>query len=633
MLQISENIKYPDIALEPEEIEVSVFNNTLVFPPLNKLVFGKPLNDSFKVSPKDNTVSDHATNQMIEGEIQSLLKLKNRFADSSTYLSRLSTLYRLAGKKELSIEYAEIANKLNSSVFYKQRLAEAYLNGNRQKEALKIFSDLYTQGYVDAHLRLAEAAIDSRNMEEAGNIVENALKLDELDWRSRLVAGGLALAKNEFQQAIRHYRIAAEERPNSSTVRLNIAISQYMLGNFRKSLKDAQRAISLYPLNKKALYFLADITLQESNKSKTDKSKNKKSDMDSINKLEKYLEAYFSLMPKDNGLLGRLADVYLFQNKIKEGIQLLEDNKQEINDPAIWNNLGVFWSSRKKEVAAKYYKKALEIVGGVEDATKNRGASFAVLNIANLLIGNQNYSQAQKILEVFIGASDTKDYLEDKDLCKIPISLIAAYINQDMLESCLELSERLLKESRLNILGQLDVLTILTSYHSLVTFDHKQNLEFAERALSLAHSQINVVPKSVYMMVINNLVCAYIDIGRIDEAKNWVDHLRLDYGNEEYIYATKGLYSLSIGNFEQAKVFYEKSISVAENKERKNAIRVKMNYELGKFSFDRKEWTRAKLYLKKVMQAQDVRDGWSIRSLQALTSKLLVSLQKNSLLQ
>jgi tetratricopeptide (TPR) repeat protein len=616
MLEISKNSKLPDIALDPINVEVSALDSVLVLPPIGKLVMGKPISMQGQSLTKNYDSLTDIAKDILMPELKSLLRSKDRFLNSSTYLAKLSGVYQACGDTALATVYASKAKEINSSPVFLQRLGDTFLKANNPKEALNIFSDLRTKGYIDSHLRLAEFAINNQNFTEATKLVDEALSLDNLDWKVRLLAGTLALTRKEFEQAIRHYRIAIESKPNSSVLRLNIAISHYLLGHPKKALREAQKAVAVSPLNLNALIFLADIVLKESGKSET---KN-------LSTLQRHLESYFLLMPIDKGLISRLADVYLSQGKINEGIELLDKNKDQINDPVIWNNLGVFWSSKKNELAVKYYQQSIENVGGIKHASLNRGSSFATLNLVNLLMNNKKYIQAEAILKTFVQNTVNTEYLEDEVLCKVPVAMLRAYVHLDKVMEAVNLAENLLKNPDLHILGRLDFLAALTTYHSFVTLKHNLSVEFAREAVNLAMEFKSEVPFDVINLAKNNLACALLESGSIDEARQLIEQLQVNSKNSEYIYATKGLYSLHTGHIDRAKGFFQQAISLAEN-EKKDAIRLKMNFELGKFCYINLDYQHAKFHFKKVVDAKNVRDGWSFKELQIKSIEILNEMQ------
>ena len=404
MIQLSNNTKYPDIAFEQENIQLSALHSVVILPPLSKIEMGKPLVVEGKTTVKSHSLFDDIRKQALEIEIRNLLIHKERFSKSSTYFAKLSGIYEVYGNKLEAINYAKKASELNHTPDIVYRLGESFLQDGKNEEAFSIFLELKNKKHIESYLRLAESAINNQKFEEADELINEALSLDSLDWRLRLLAGTLAMTRKEFQQAVRHYRVAIDSKPNSSILKHNLAIPYYLLGNTKRALKEAQKAILTNPFNTQALILLADITLKEDNKKS----------LKNIIKLQYYLESYLSLMPKENSLIGRLADVYLLQNKIKEGIELLSNKKSELKNPMIVNNLGVFWSSKESKVASKYYLDAIHMAGGFDVASQNRGASFAALNLANLLINKKQYKHAEEILLAFTqGASDLK-YLEDE---------------------------------------------------------------------------------------------------------------------------------------------------------------------------------------------------------------------------
>lgn len=598
MLEAAQELKSNQLVLDPADIEAPAVEegcrrSALVFPPLGKLVKGRVIATRVESSvlPTFAGLGD----RVFKEELSDLLRMQRRYSNSTTFLSRVSSLLQVCGDTNKAIEYASKAAEINPSPVFKQRLGEVYLYNRNQDEANQVFLALRDVGSVDVLLRLAESCINEQNFIGATELIDEAISLDKFDWRVRLLAGTLSLAQGQYEQALRHYRVALDDKPNSSVIQLNIGIAYYLLGHSEKALREAKKSLGINPWNRAALSFFADVAIHERKELST---------------AERYLKLYLSLLPQEKSLTGRLADIYFIEGKKKDAIDLLEHAKDRFNDPSIWNNLGVLWADRQPRKAGNYYHKAIKVAGGVSHAHENRGASIAVLNLAHILLDAGEHKQVAAMLTEFMGAAQNSKYLQDEVLCRIPVALMRSLVLQDKPDIAVDFASQFVENSELHPLGRIDLAAAMASYHSAVTGDLAKALDYARLAYVLAR-QCSIAKPQINMST-NNLAFVLIEQDMLDEAKPLVEQLRVDMNFAEYAYATKGLFALRKGQLERGQHLYERAISSAQNKERKNAFRQKMNLELGRYWFQIGEYSRASRYLAKVIETEHARDMWRL---------------------
>jgi len=599
MLEAAQELKSNKLALDPVDIEAPAVEegcrrSALVFPPLGKLVKGKAI--STRVESSVLPTFAGLDDRVFKAELSDLLRMQHRYPNSTTFLSRVSSLLQACGDTNKAIEYASKAAVINPSAVFKQRLGEAYLYSRNQNAANHVFLELRNEGSVDALLRLAESYINEQNFIGAQELIDEAISLDKFDWRVRLLAGTLALAQAQYEQALRHYRVALQDKPNSSVIQLNIGIAYYLLGHSEKSLRELKKALGINPWNRAALSFFADVAIQEGKELST---------------TERYLKLYLSLLPQEKSLTGRLADIYFIEGKTKEAIDLLEHVKDRFNDPSIWNNLGVLWAERQPRKAGNYYHKSIKVAGGVSRTHESRGASIAVLNLAHILLAAGEHKQVAVMLTEFMGAAQNRKYLQDEVLCRIPVALMRSLALQNKPDQAVEFASQFVNNPELHLLGRIDIAAAMASYYSSVTGDFTQALDYAKLAYELAR-QCNIATPDQINMSSNNLAFVLIEQDRLDEAKPLVDRLHVDMNFSEYAYATKGLFALRKGQIERGQDLYERAISLAQSKEKKNAFRQKMNLELGRYWCQTGEYSRASRYLTKVIETENARDVWTL---------------------
>jgi len=613
MLDAHKDGESPDVALEPIDMEARAVEqgtrrSSVVLPPVGNVRYGRRMQARVEVTTSHSL--DSLYESMCERTLEDLLKFKDRFSDSPTFLTRLASLYQLCGHKDDAVQYAELAAKIGNTPYFQQLLGDALLDAGHDEKAHNIFNGLAAAGYTDALLRLSELAINSQNFDDADSLVERAIDKDSRDWRGRLLAGTIALAQGNYERSIRHYRVVLEDKPNSSAAYLNLAIAHLLLNRPERALLEAKKSLAINPWNKRAQTFFCDLSLQQNRELVT---------------AERYLKLYFDIISAEPQLINRLVHVYLKEKKLKQGISLLEKVTKNLNQPDAWNNLGVLWASRKPSTASRYFERAIDSVGGVRSVYQHRGASIALLNLANLLYQAHEYVLAERLLATFVSEAPDDSYLEDEILARIPVSLVRVYAVQDKNEQALDVATRMFKSTRTHVRARLALAELLTTYCRFVSGDIKDAIEYADAAYALAKAS-DEFGNNERNTALNNLIFVLLDGGDIERAQGLIGKLRTDVDPRTcvYVYATKGLYALRRGDLERGRTLYEKAVSEAPNKDEKDAIRQKMNLEIGRCFLERGDQARARRFLRKVVDVNRVvRSVWSLAIFQQEAQQLL----------
>lgn len=615
MLKIQEIIDDKDTSITPEGFQVNLFDEdcrsgSLVFPPLNvvKAEHSKPIVHYEIITDTSNLGAD-----LCQIEINNLLKDMDRFKDSPTYLTRLSSMYALCGDEVQSIQYAKKARELDDSDSLTFELANKFLKYGYKKDAQDLFSGLANNNNISALLKLAEISIANLDMETSKEIVTKALNEDITDWRIHLLAGTIELSEFNCSNAIKHYRIALQEKINSPSIYINMSIAYFLQENNIKAISFAKKALNLNPLNKTALTLLTDISFSSNLE---------------VDSSEKYINKYLRYMPISNTFIERLGKVYLLKDESDKGIALFENNKKFYNDVGMWNNFGVFWSKKNKLiVAAQYFNQAIEKAGGLLKAHKDRASEIAVLNLSRVLYDTKRYNKAIDFINAFLESSP-KDYYNDEVLCEIYHVRIRSYLALGENEAVAKYANILASQKNIFIRSKIDACTLLTTHSVLIDDDPQKALKFATMAYDLAKEYSEIDPVRLNT-IINNLAFSHLENDDLLTAKSYIDKLVFNLPNKEYAYATRGLYFIKKGDYKKGQEEYLKAISFSQNKERKLLLTQKLNYELGKYWYSNNNNKYALRYLSKSMKHKNITDTWKVNQIYNLASKLIKVIKDN----
>ena len=605
------------ITLEPVEMEAGAIDSgrrhiSYVLPPVGRV-------------PKHKTQFGHIK-VAIEGfltelvglqhtyELRKLLSVYDRYRDSVTYLTKVCALLQLAGDTDRAEEFALEASRISNDPLFLFRVGELKLENGKPDQAKNIFMRLGKEGFVDAKLRLAELYVNNNDIESAQIAIKDSIEDEVIDWRVRMLAGTLYLARGKYELAIRQYRVALEDKPNSSVIYTNLAIAYYLLGLTEKAMGEARKAIGVNPWSEKALSLYADIAI-ENNKH--------------LDHAEHYLKHYIEFLPLNDRLVGRLADIYYKTDQMKKGIALLESVKSELNASDIWNNLGVFNSKKNSKFAIKFYYKAIEIAGGVANSHSNHGASIAVLNLANALQQGGFYKQSEKIAKEFIESAPNMKFMEDRHLCRVPVYLQRAYAYQDKLNDSNEIERFILSYTNAHPIARLDIFSAKTTYFCYVTGEYERALVTASEAYKLSKS-VDDISLADRNTSINNLAFVLIELGRLDEAKKLLPQLRYDCEHSEFGYATRGLYEFRVGHLESGKKYYHLAMNATAEKNRKDVIEQKLDYELGRYWLEMDDMSRSRKFFKKVISMKNLRNIWKAEFVPNEAKRLLNQISARS---
>jgi Flp pilus assembly protein TadD len=589
MLIDQEVLKSRELAVRKRKVEIGLRDegnrrSQLLLPPVDELRRREPLAEK-NYDAKRLSQSTAIDIEVCQQEFNRLMEKYDRFKDSATYLTRLASLSQLCGDKAKALNFSRAAAVVGGQPIFQYRTAEMALDAGQVDAADEMFRKLDTQKYGDASLRLAEHYISEGDFAEAQKHVNRALEFDILDWRAQIVAGTLSLVRGDYRHAIRHYRVALDGRPNSSLIYANLAISQYLLGNVGKALKEIRKSIALNPTNKNALTFLADVSIGG------------KRDLGIVTR---YLESYLIYHPESKTIIERLAKAHYVLEDYSSVINVLERAKQYVDNPSIWNNIGAAYASKRNlRTAMLYFHKALQ----VEDVYSDRGAEFATTNLVAALVDLGKYTEAEEIAETYITECPDERYIEDKVLSKMTAIFVWILICRGRHKDAIRLAAKSLQHTNVNITLKLRLSQILSSQFSVAQSQLDEAYRYARQGYDALWETDEDIEPDMANMIVNNLVFVLIEQGKMEEAQTLIRTLRTNVSRgAEFAYATKGLYALRRGDVEKGEQLYKMAIGRTENSKQKNLFRQKLYLELGKHWINSGDRRRAEQNLKKAVK-------------------------------
>ena len=142
----------------------------------------------------------------------------------------------------------------------------------------------------------------------------------------------------------------------------------------------------------------------------------------------------------------------------------------------------------------------------------------------------------------------------------------------------------------------------LASY-TLEQSGHPKALEVAEKFANLLDTLCKR-DDSRKILLANNLVFAYAEAGRLEDAQRYLGYLSKAIHEEAYPTATLGLIHMRKGQTERGEQLYEEAIRLAKTALDKNRIRQKFNLERGLIWIN-KDASRARRFIQRAIDEKE----------------------------
>jgi len=536
-----------------------------------------------------NQVADDAK-QVFQGmfadEALRLESKETQFGDSATFLCRLASLKEQAGDLRDAERYLERAVKLADSPFTHLKLGTNLFRQKRLSDAKASYSSERLANTVDGALRLALVAIIERDFAGANHYVERALNIDALDYRAHLFAGTLSLARSQFQIAVRHLRVAAEENPSSAVVLVNLAVAHVCSGHPIKALRLLRTAVRLNPVSTNALAFLADLTFSQG------------VSKEAIGPLELFVK-YEQKMPS---MWARLARAYYATGQRDRALRALRHEASLRDSVGVWNNIAVCsLESGDTSKAVQALKYALT----QKEAPGETAKDTALLNLLGALAVVGNHEEVFRISEDAIVGDGSRKYSSNARLCAVWEHNLISLRRMRREEEFLVRAERLLIDSSVTPLLRDSLLANVIHHFTMIAKpDLGSATKYADTVYGLL-SRGEETPTRGKLMAINNAAYTYIasgDLGRAEELIKQLNHL---IHVDPTPTATLGFLHFAKGHIERGIELYEDAIRLLKDTQTRRRFGQKLNLEIGRHFVKSGNRSEAQKYLTLALQVRD----------------------------
>lgn len=576
------------VARRPIEVVLAEDGATplsLVLPPLEDLMEMRALQHTHFSLTEFARSTWARVEGLFQQELSVLAKKTDQFSNSPTFLNHLANLAQLGGDREREAHFLVLAQERFKDNFFEHRVAENLIARNHNLKAEQLFRNMDLTRDLFANLRLGYFHVQRREIDQAIEAVSRAVQINPLHYGSRLFEGALRLITADYQAAIRSFRIATDERPNSSVVHANTAIAYVFLKHSEKALASLRRSVALDPLNKNAITLLADLSYREH------------CNEDAIPALRFFLE----FEQKDPSVWGRLARALLELGEFGEAIAALKRQGSIEDTSAVWNNLGVaYYRKGDKKRAFESYKYAME----KDSETPTRNTFLAARNVALMFNEVHDYQSLLKLTSAIIAEDKARLILRDKELCSLYMLFAQALRKTGKREEAMRFSEKILREEGVCLPLQAWIVSSLLGRYAFSAQTRSRAVELA-RTVGMVLLKRDDLPEDAQRSLANNMAFVFAESEQLDEAQSFLPYLSRWVHTAPYQTATLGLIHMRKGNVERAMELYKEAIGLAASKEDKIRIRQKLNYELGR-ALMASDPSRARRYLQKVV---DERDG------------------------
>lgn len=475
-------------------------------------------------------------------------------------------LYKEAEKDFLAVIKAE--PKDATSLFY---LANCYDNLGNITEAEKYYTKVLKirENYVDAYKDLCIIYMKTNRELDAIELAQKAKELAPNDYTFDYLIGTANITLKRYNKGIEHLEAALKMNPEHFQIYNNLGTAYLLIGQRDKAISCYQKAVKIKPDDAISYYNIGSI-YQIQNKhvqasdyfQKAYNLDNKENYLVSlalselkaghINNAVKHYKALALLHPEKDSFQYNLASCYELLKDYEQAIiimkRLLSRNPKSITMAQKLANLYI--EIRQLRQAKDLY-----------DSIILKGVPTADILYQYAILSTQLYDTgtAEKIFKKVI-KMEPDNAVAHKDLGVI-------YLNQRLFDYADDEFNTALKLAPDNF----DVVFEYANYmYAISKYDIAD--EYYTKALEI---QDDVVAKA--LSAINKL-----ELNDLDSAKELIESSLKDQPEHEYIQFLAGRIYYSMKNYENAKIYFIKSLEQNPDKETKNLLALTY-YELGEY--------------------------------------------------
>lgn len=142
--------------------------------------------------------------------------------------------------------------------------AQFLLQTGKEEEAKRFLDDLTKRApdYFPAHIWRAEMALSDKDYARAEELVKRVLARDNIHTETLILAGRLALAREDAAEAIKILSRTANLYPKSALAHFNLGLAYQASGDVPRAAESLRRAVALAPGMVPAVVALAEVDLK-----------------------------------------------------------------------------------------------------------------------------------------------------------------------------------------------------------------------------------------------------------------------------------------------------------------------------------------------------------------------------------
>ena len=475
-------------------------------------------------------------------------------------------------KFEEAKSYFEKAHKLAprdaTTLFY---LANCHDNLENLIDAEKLYKKLLEirEEYIDAYKNLCIIYLKTNRELNAIELATKAKSLAPNDYTFDYLIGTASISLKQYNQGIKHLEAALAMNPSHFQIYNNLGTAYLLVGQREKAIECYKKAVKIKPDDAISFYNIGSI-FQIQNKhaqaceyfEKAYQLENKENYLISlalselkagmISDAAKHYKALALLHPEKDSFQYNLASCYEALKNYDQAIvimkNLLARNPKSITMAQKLANLYI--ETRQLRQAKDLYDSVL-LKGAVSSETLYQ---YAILSTQLFDTGT-----AEKIFKKVI-KMDPENATAHKDLGVI-------YLNQRLFDYADEEFNTALKLAP----DDVDIVFEYANYLYALS-KYKEADKYYEKAININD---DVVAKS--LSAINK-----IELNQLEEAEELIESALKDQPEHEYIQFLAGRIYYSLKKFEDAKIYFIKSLEQNPDKETQNLLALTY-YELGEY--------------------------------------------------
>ncbi len=599
MLDHKSHLKSQEAGVRPKTIDITASNSprctvVLVLPSAAEL---KHLKQAHQPTFSVRELSKAVPEEMRISYEDNLISLQNkyqRYKDSPTFLTHLSNLSSLTSRLPDAVGYLRSAVAVCNEPFLVHGLGAALIEQGEDGEALDVFANCDLEEDVHANLRIAHLLARKNRITEAEKYVENALRINNVDFSARMFEGAIHLWKGNWESAIRAFRVAAEENRNSSPLYVNLAAAYWGVGEEDKAIRTLRKACTIDPLNVNAVLFLADTMFLKGTPEAC---------IGPLNTLREYEQT-------NPAIWARIARAHYEHAKktnddthaLRRALDALKKQAALKDDSQVWNNIGVVYSTmRDLHKARRYYTHSW-----IKAQELGEEADLPFSNLLSALVELEKYRDVFRLSGEFLKSRAPGSQLTSAAYRIFLHHVVSMEALGERGKAAVE-AERLLEEGAADQEVKVELLTHLFYYRTIIEPDR----EVIEKYIPVALRDLETcrdLPKPLRLRMLNNVVFSLLEYDEVERARTLLGELSQWIHVDPYATATFGLFHAKCGNMDRAERYYREAISLIHDKVTKVRFRQRMYLELGKSHAKYGDRREARRYL---LKAANERQGYT----------------------